>query len=191
MDDPGVCITPELALVDKELAARARSLLPRCGDCLTATQPHPDPVSPVQLRWRRVWRYRLPLATSALAVFALTGTGARGWIGLDSPQKPSAQPPRPDTTMFAALGVPTVPELRWAPAAHATAYELELVGKGTRVIRLRVPGTRISTTTIILRPGGRLAAGTYFWYVRPISRRTGTRAVLGGVLADGFLNVAG
>jgi hypothetical protein len=67
-------VTPELALIDPELAERARSLLPIRPDCL-APRPWPEPrvevPPPVESRIPR--RPSLLVAVSALCVAGLIG----------------------------------------------------------------------------------------------------------------------
>jgi len=87
---------------------------------------------------------------------------------------PAAPKPKPSTTPSspppAAGGKTTHEKLAWAPAAGATAYEMDLLRGSKRVFHARTRQTSLIITvrTGARGPAGSLPPGDYEWIVWPI-----------------------
>jgi hypothetical protein len=174
--------SPELALVDPELAAAARAAL--------ADRPWEAFVSlPVEIfdleagrRYARVparHAFRSGrLASIAAAVLAasgvalLTAATPGGGVDLRQPDERSAVPaPSPRSQ-------PVAQTFSWVPAPNASAYEFQLFRGAERVFRARVEQPRLELPRR-WRERDRahtLEPGNYVWYVWSVSRRTKQQA---------------
>jgi len=136
-------ISPELALVDPELAAAARVLLPVPGSFGLRASPLPPIARPTQ-SGRRL-SPALVVAGCALAVaFVL------------SPSKPSGNP----TQGLAQRAT----EYTWPAVPGARGYRVALVRDGRLAYEATSP-----TSSMALPASLRLAPGRYTWSATPIS----------------------
>jgi hypothetical protein len=194
----GVCqnrretrVSPELALVDPELAAEVRALLPDMGDVLVRVQTLPVHASKAPIG-RQSRRLPVSVAASCAVVFVFAagllaglrmesrGTGA----GAGSAEvAPAARPdvsksPLPQSNAQPVRsGQPAERSSRrvgerfaWAPTPGASGYYLEIFRGERRVLELE---TKKPTATIPARwtyDGARqqLVSGAYRWYVWPM-----------------------
>jgi hypothetical protein len=92
-----------------------------------------------------------------------TPTGSKQPAKLTPPAKPKPKPP-------GAASVTTRQKLAWAPAAGATAYDMELLRNTKRVFHARTsaPSIVIAVRKGSRGPAGSLPAGTYEWIVWPV-----------------------
>lgn len=174
-------VTPELALVDPELAAAWRERLPDpvslkpaplasgaqfAGDRAEQAPPHTPAAA--RRRTRRVWVMTgaLGVAAAALAL-VLWRDGGRG-------DGVRAQPSRTTTTTGSAHE--SQPQtFVWAAASGSVGYEFQLFRGTTLVYRARARTPRFELPRSWQR-GGRsysLEPGGYRWYVWSISASTG------------------
>jgi hypothetical protein len=160
----GEAISPELALVDPELAAAARALLPGPGEFRPAwhtqpaapAQPAAD-VQPARRRARHVRRAALvacALATAAAVGGALETTRAGRHEAMQVPvARPVVRPPQQARESRTYT---------WPAVPGARTYEI-------RLLRGREPVWSATTTaaTAELPARVRLAAGRYTWSATP------------------------
>ena len=182
-------ISPELALVDPELARAARELLsdlPRGGGhALVPTFDEPrhglEPVPDVHRPLPRP-RHRRLLSAAGLIALGVGLTLLAGRETGPAPLRQQAQsvvgtvspPAKPATA--AAVHARALPgqTFSWVPVPGASAYEFQLFQSSERIFRARV------TKPSLALPGrwrqdGRpyaLVPGDYRWYVWPVSGRT-------------------
>lgn len=185
--------SPELALVDPELAAAARRLLRRPGDCL-APRPRAGPVAaqpPVPAARRRPSVLAV-LATLVVAV--IVGSPAVDLIPRSS-AGPSFSEPSP-TVVDPAREQPSADspriagatELRWPSVAGADFYDVVVWRDGERVLDVWP-----RTNSLVVPAGGALetrtlAPGRYLWFVYAgFDGKTAPR--FGELLAHGELDV--
>lgn len=190
-------ISPELALVDPELARAARALLP--DRPRFASDPVPldelvfDGVVLAELREAAsepVSRRRLGRLLSLTVLLAL-GVGLTLLVGPTSTPTPTRS-----AASERAVAVPSTPAQKPAPSApvHAaplpgqtfvwvaapgtSAYEFQLFRSGERIYRARVAQPRLVLPGR-WRQDGRphaLVPGDYRWYVWPVSTQTKRKA---------------
>jgi hypothetical protein len=202
-------VSPELALVDADLARELRAHLQE----LVSSTPSPVVVEPVrtQAASASVPRAQLEPTRPArrsrrrsrkLRVLGLVALGALLTVFVRTEQRPSAldriaragadpnaeaqTPQRPVSAGTAAADVnPAGQTFVWAAEPGAAAYEFQLFRGAERIYRARVTAPRH------VLPGGwqqgtrarALTAATYRWYVWPISARTGRQAFVATVQA--------
>jgi hypothetical protein len=194
-------LSPELALVDPDLSARARVMLADPPDTLEALRrrplvPHSDKpvvVAPTRLRGaRRPSSLMIGVAIAVIATvlladvrveFGRNGAAAEPPSNVgSSPQMTTAvtQPPkapRAASPSRAAKAEPLIRRLAWAPVAGASGYRVEIF-RGAR--RVYVANTTEAFATVrTLRPG------EYRWYVW--SLRDGRRST--GAIVQASLDV--
>jgi hypothetical protein len=150
-------ISPELALVDPELAARARALLPDTPGIRVPRRERDEPIPPrvVEVQVPAVparsrWRFAT-VAAMAAAASAAFGLGVSAAASGDheasarlvpttqpttQPRPPAAQqgtPSKPRSTGTAVPAAPAAPRFVWAPQADAARYHFALY-QGQRLI---------------------------------------------------------
>ena len=155
-------ISPELVLVDPDLAARARAALP--------DEPWPAPIR-IEPRTRRR-RPRFPVAGPLAIVVYAAFLGILG-VSLLPTREPPTFVAEDRTSQEAAPAVATgrrkPPRLKpartlgWAPRAGAAYYELALFRNGRRFYQAR---TR--TPWLTFPRNVRFTPGEYRWTVRPV-----------------------
>jgi hypothetical protein len=200
---PPDSVSPELALIDAELARALRAGLPEpapsspvAAQALLITplgqelQPELRPAPAASLRPRK------------LRILGLVALGALLTVSVRSESRPAAldrvagvaaepdaQAQTPEQTAHAAIpttdAAPAGQTFVWAAEPGAAAYEFQLFRGAARIYRARVTAPRL------FLPGRwrqdartyRLAAASYRWYVWPISARTGRQAPVATVQA--------
>ncbi len=195
-------LSPELALVDPELAAAARARLPDPAPPPSVSRPpalleilqanaraHPEQI-PDRHRGRR--RRLLTIAVGGVAAAALAFVLVS--VPADEPKpesreqaaatRPSVSVPRtepaPPAPSTEAPPPPVAEEpppqtFAWAPTTATAEYEFQLFRGSQRVYRTRVAEPRLELPRRWTQ-GGRtdaLSPGEYTWYVWPISPKTG------------------
>lgn len=205
-------ISPELALVDPELARAARALLPDrppfappsdpVSRALLAAVQQPaaateaelsPPAAPVETF---VLRHFLAGIVAGLLVAALA---AEAYLWIDSfrprsPMGPDSSAPgltAPSAGAPITVGTPpaspsTATVLGWPPAPEATAYYVTLWRDGDRIFERTTRDTRLPLP-LRWRFAGvqrRLVPGTYRWVVRPLRRSAGRLRSVGAPIVD-------
>jgi hypothetical protein len=189
-------VSPELVLIDPELARRERARLraPAPVRASSAEVGRPTPLraapapahrpSPRAAPTRRR-HYRIVVWATALALGVL---GLQYVLQHDSPQPilgdapvrtaartanqpPSAAPPTGPPRQSIGLGATTVRTLAWAPVPGATRYELQLYRGSKRVLIERTRSTRFTLPERWRHAGRvvRLEPGRYRWNVWALS----------------------
>jgi hypothetical protein len=185
-------ISPELALVDPELARRARALL-----------PHPawvEPVAPARSSRARLPRVRRETFVRVAAWLAVPSIALNvAFLRTDSAARPSpvSAPPRVVTVSIAPLAPQTDARvrrrtvrpsqsgvasarhverhlrvarkvLRWRATARAAAYDVILWRDHRRVADVWTTKPRVTVAAVACRGTTPLAAGRYLWFVYPL-----------------------
>jgi hypothetical protein len=190
-------VSPELVLVDPELAQRERARL-RTPAPVPATSapvarpaalwaasapPHRRPrprAAPSRRRHSRVvvWATALALAVLGLQ-YVLQHESPQPILG-DTPvrtaartaiQAPSAAPPMGPPKQSIGLGATTLRTLAWAPVPGATSYELRLYRGSERILLKHTRSTRLTLPERWRHDGRsvRLEPGRYRWNVWALS----------------------
>ena len=187
-------VSPELALVDPELAAAARRLLRGPGDCLIR-RPREDRIAvtpPVPAGRHRpsalavVATLVVALVVGSPAVDLIPRSSA-GPTFADEPASPGVEttPVRPAT---AGPAVAPATELRWPLVAGADFYDVVLWRDGARVLDAWPRTNRLVVTSGGALEARRLAPGRYLWFVYAgFDGKTAPR--FGPLLAHGELEV--
>ena len=162
-------ITPELALIDPELAAAARAALPdpgafhlhasrSTGPLRTApvTSPADTPSRPLAL-YRRPGLVLVGLLAAAM-VYALPFDVSEG---NDEPNRQAA--PAPHDSVSAGRARPSGTTFAWSRIQNAQSYRLD-VRRAAEVVYT----TQTKATKAALPSNPRLPRGTYSWRVAPI-----------------------
>jgi hypothetical protein len=187
-------LSPELALVDPELAARARNELGPPGAIARAAisaceepTPAPEPVAPVPGSHSGHWvraSLRLARAGVVLGLFAFVAGSAHNPLAVQAlpVPTPSRAPAHHSSLPAPAAGRATTRRFAWAPVPGASRYDIQLFRGGVAVFR-----TATSSPTVLVPTqwhyAGRvetLSPGDYRWYVWPIypnNRRSETAVV--------------
>jgi hypothetical protein len=195
-------ISPELALVDPELAAAARLLLPEPADCLaprppTALEPAPIVRNEPIVVTERVPRHKggrgaLRTVTAACAWIMLAGVAATPLLALLPPKNaPSVideyPPPRPMPRRSSGDTVTNDPTLRWRAVTGASFYNLILVHRSQRFdLWPTKPSARITRSKRSVKPSD---LTTYSWFVYPGYRPSSGKLRYGALIAHGSVRV--
>jgi hypothetical protein len=160
-------ISPELALVDPELAAQARTSLPEPAPFAPAERSEP-PERPEAERRGRSRRRKVVVAVVAILVLGAAAAAVIQWerndagppaqAGVLGATKTLAAPPK-------ALPTPPGQAPRvyvWAPAEGAAFYHVTFVRNGRTFHSEDTP-----TPWLKLSAGLRFPPGTYRWSVQP------------------------
>jgi hypothetical protein len=150
-------ISPELVLVDPELAEVARLHLPEPGSF--GRRPQPASVEVTQSKSRSArqrWWLSQPLIL--LVVFGTIASAL--FIG-----RAMSSVPRPWLSQTGANGVQTI---AWPPVAGASYYDLVVWQNGRRVLDLWPTAAAVSVPLNASDRGGSgLEAGHYLWFAYP------------------------
>ena len=169
-------ISPELALVDSDLAVRARALLPEPQDCLSLRlgEEHDSRAdglssfSPKQVRTRReVIRASGGRAAGILAWIALIGLLASPLLAFrspsDAPSTVEETPTGSGSTPRAGVDPPERATIRWRAVPGAAYYNLVLTHGTKRVDLWPTTSTaRITVAKSRVEPTSRPV--TYSWF---------------------------
>lgn len=173
-------ISPELALVDPELAARARAALPARVSYLPAPPARALRLVVAELpsdgQPSGISQHPVLFAAAAFVAGAVAATAAWTLLPLSSDQS-SPPPAFPSTTLGTASPAPTPPALSklapphftWPPVAGARSYRFEFLQAGTRIYAVVTtePRQTLPLRWMFLGKAHRLGPGTYRWLVIP------------------------
>lgn len=189
-------MTPDLALVDPDLAAALRALLPDSGDCL-APRPRALPVAgPSEVAWKDERRSapdhrRLRRSVATAGAWLLLGgivaspllaflPPASAPIILDTPESHAS----PKETVDGSITGLTI---RWRDVSGAVLYNVILTRGSKRFDRWTLqPHIRIEESKTRGMPALR-----YAWFVYPGFKSNVGRLRYGGVVAHGGIKVRG
>ncbi len=201
-------VSPELALVDAALAARARPELaePRAPVRARLSQPTvmetavATPRLPASERGGDSWRLLIGVAAVTIAALLLfdvrvevgeepgfrrTGDVGQGPRTVPSSPRPAAQAPSPSSRprQPARPARPSPRRFAWAPTAGATGYHVEFFrGDDSRLCARARPDPELTVPARWTYGGAERVAsppGEYRWYVWPIvSGRRESRAAV-------------
>jgi hypothetical protein len=194
-------LSPELALVDPELAERARHALRLAAQAAPRTPPvEVPPNTELPLRPPR-WHRRLTLAAAALAVPSIIlnvallrdtapvvdlraavpigGVAAASTTIVETTRRPDAAPrPRPAASRAAkpARAVAAHRVLRWKKLPAARVYDVVIWRDGRRVRDVWTREPSVSVRSIACASSGaQLAKGSYLWFVYPVHSAAGSK----------------
>ena len=146
-------ISPELVLVDPELAKIARLHLPEPGSF--GRRPEPASVE-VATSASRSSRHRWWLSQPLILLVFIGLIGSALFIG-----RAMSSVPRPWLSQTA------VQTITWRPAAGATYYDLVVWQDGRRVLDLWPTAAAVSVPLSVSDRGDGLGAGQYLWFAYP------------------------
>lgn len=184
-------VSPELVLVDPELARTARALLPEPVP-QAAAPVRPAPIQAIP-RGRR--RERRPALVGLFAIAALLSLLARGEprpAAVAGIARVAADPDAQARTSQVAASAVTAAAASsgqtfvWVAQPDTSAYEFQLFRGAERIYRARVTAPRLALPGR-WRHAGRAYAldpARYRWYVWPISARTGRQPAAATVQAQ-------
>jgi hypothetical protein len=179
-----VLLSPELALVDPDLAAAARALLP---EPLVVRPAH---IRQVRHRPRLSWRLeRRDLAIAVIGLLAGVAMGAAVTLAGD---RAGSEPRQPAVTPAATSPARVPLTIRWAPGSAASYFDFVLWRDGARVLDAW-PTTAHTVIPAAWSYRGKryeLTRGRYAWFVYPgVGRRSEAR--YGPLTANGQFTVTG
>ena len=200
---PSSAVSPELALIDADLARELRAQLtepaPPSRPPVVETVPaqaasvgtlrqelEPEPRQPTPERGRRSRKLRVLGFVALGALLTVFVRNEPRPSALDriagAAADPNAQAQTPERRVpagtVAAGSTPAGQTFVWAAEPGAAAYEFQLFRGDHRIYRARVTAPRLVLPGR-WRQGARtyaLTAASYRWYVWPISARTGSQA---------------
>lgn len=186
-------VSPELVLVDPELARRVRPITltgawtpaVRAASIRALSTPAPGPATTLPQRLDALPKKpslpRLAVAAAGAAGCFLVLTtlgGARQYRPAEAPTEkphqavanpvvtnPPAPKTTPKTTRSRPSSEPKAQFVSWRRARFATFYRVVFIRDGAH--RLQISTTRAALTVEALRSGNGLRPGRYRWYVRP------------------------
>jgi len=151
-------ISPELVLVDPELAKVARLHLPEPGSF--GRRPQTASIE-VERSESRSGRHRWWLSQPLILLVFVGVVGSALFIG-----RAMSSVPRPWLSQTAADGAAQT--ISWRPVARATYYDLVVWQDGRRVLDLWPTAAAASVPLNVSDAGGTgLGAGQYLWFVYP------------------------
>ena len=183
-------ISPELVLVDPELAQRARALLPDLSPRETAVTAAAPPAA--RTTWLRARRDGLVRVAAWAAVPSIALNVAL--LRTDSAAEPApvAAPSRVVTVTVAPIAPPTGPRhgvaaarheselpsrpkavsphgvLRWPRHTRAVAYDVVVWRAHRRIADVWTPKPKIAVERVACDGARALAPGRYMWFVYPL-----------------------
>jgi hypothetical protein len=186
-------ISPELVLVDPELAQRARALLPDLAGAYVSPEPPAAAAAPAPrtswLRARRDGLIRVAawcavpsialnvafLRTDSAAEPAPVAAPSRVVTVTVAPIAPSARPRHGVAAARHEQAVPTRPKvagphgvLRWPEHGKALAYDVVVWRGHRRIADVWTQKPKIAVASLACRGSRTLAAGRYLWFVYPL-----------------------
>ena len=194
-------ISPELALVDPDLAIRARALLPEPEDCLrlrlgeerSPPEAGLSSLTPSRARTRReVIRASGGQVAGILGWIALVGLLASPLLAFrspsDAPSTVEAAPTRSASSPREGVALPERATLRWRAAPGAAYYNLVLTHGTKRVDFWPTASTaRITVAKSRVEPTPRPV--TYSWFVYAALRLSSGRVRFGPVIDRGKITL--
>jgi hypothetical protein len=152
------CVSPGLALVDPELAAAARALLPEPGEFRPNWQESAIPAGPLRQRRRPV-----TAIVVAIAIIASIVGGGLGHVLTDPQPVGGARAIAAATQHAEAARVATAARTyRWPSIPGARSYDLRLRKGAKEVYRVTTTSSTANFPANLY-----LAAGRYTWSVTP------------------------
>lgn len=193
-DDIASPISPELALVDLELAVLARARLPEPPDCLTVRPAEPSLDRVAETPAHRHRRRALGGALMAGAWVAFAGIVASPLLAFLPPRRA----PTVDYGVLAPRSAPAVGEaverpartgetLRWPAAPGASSYNLILV-RGSQRVDYWTTMPHVSITRPVPIGAPLAPAVSYSWFVYPAFRVSSSDLRYGAVIAHGSVS---
>jgi hypothetical protein len=177
-------LSPELALVDPDLAAAARALLP---EPLLIRPPHTRHV-----RRRAVRSWRLERRDLTIAIVGLLVGVAMGAVVTRAGDRAGGEAREPAVTPAATSPARAPLTIRWTPSTAASYFDFVLWRDGARVLDAW-PTTAHTVVPAVWSYRGKryeLTRGRYAWFVYPgVGRRSEAR--YGPLTAKGQFTVTG
>jgi hypothetical protein len=190
-------ISPELALVDPELAERARALLPEVGSCLDLVGEQPELTTPSRRARTRVRISReafgqiaawLVIPSIALNIALLRTDSAAepvpattaGAISFPASAAVRRAAPRPSAPKPKRAGVESARHvrtarprvatqlLRWPANRESVGYDVVVWRGHRRIADVWTTKPKVAIETVACRGGKALRAGRYLWFVYPL-----------------------
>jgi hypothetical protein len=191
-------VSPELALVDAELAASARRRLPDPGDCLArAPAPAPPPLPVVDARpyLPAGSRPSALVVVATLLVAAIVGSPVVDLLPSSGGAQPTLEATAPDGGAVEGKAAPTVEAarsarvLRWRAVGRAAFYNVTVWRDGAEVLNVWPTANRV---TLVQAPTGpqSLPPGRYSWFVYPAFDVGDEQTRFGKVIASGVFRLA-
>ena len=183
-------ISPELALVDPEFAARARALLPEPAAPVVDVAPSPPPAGRGPRFHRAFLRASawlvIPSVALNIALLRTDGAAEPGptlaatprpttavTIALRALQPPSSKPPKlagVESARHIRIAPPRVATrvLRWPASARSKAYDVVVWRGHRRVADVWTSKPKVTIAALACRGSRPLRAGRYLWFVYPL-----------------------
>jgi hypothetical protein len=186
-------ISPELVLVDPDLARRARALLPDLASVDRAPEPAVAAAAPApRTSWLRARRDGLVRVAAWCAVPSIALNVALLRTDSAAEPVPLSAPPRVVTVTVAPIAPPTAQRkgvaaarheralpsrpkvagphgvLRWPEHRKAVAYDVVVWRAHRRIADVWTPKPKIAVASIACRGPRALAPGRYLWFVYPL-----------------------
>jgi len=161
-------ITPELALVDPELADIWRRAIPDPPDCLARLPLRTAPaavcrVPPVKAGGRHTPSMAMVVGT--LLLLALTGLPTLDILPHRAVKESRFSTASSSPVLGAAVSAAARQELRWPRITGVIYYDLLVLANGRPVGALRTTSTAVMAASVHAASGRPLRAGAYTWLV--------------------------